>query len=86
VVPAPVRQGRTATSLASVVGVVVVGAVAVVLVMARVNVHSQVVMHLALLWMSSRAQACATRCLSARLRMLVLQTIAVVNDRPVYPI
>jgi hypothetical protein len=86
VVPAPVREGGTATRQASVADVVAVGTVAVVLVVAQVNVHCQVLKRLAFLWMSSQARACATRCLSVRLRMLALQTIAAVNDRPVYPI
>ena len=73
-VPAPAQQVGTATRPASVADVV--EAVAVVLAVAQANVHSQVVvMHLAVLWMSLRARACATRCLSARLRMLALQTI-----------
>lgn len=43
--------------------------------MAQVNAHFQVAKHLAVPWMSSQARACATRCLSARLRMLALQTM-----------
>lgn len=75
-VPAPVQQGGTATRRASVADAVAAGAGAVVLVMAQVNAHFQVAKHLAVPWMSSQARACATRCLSARLRMLALQTTA----------
>lgn len=74
--PAPAQQVGTATSPASVADAVEAVAVAVVLAVALANACSQeVVKHLALLWMSSRVRACATRCLSARLRMLALQTI-----------
>jgi len=48
VVPAPVQQGGTATSQASVVDAEVAAAVVAALVMARVNVRFQVVKHLAL--------------------------------------
>ena len=75
-VPAPVQQGGTAMSEASVLDAGAAAAVAAVLVVVRVNVRSRVVKHLALQWISSRARACAMRCLSARLRMLALQTVA----------
>ncbi len=66
-----------ATSQSSVAGAGAAAAVAAVLVMARVNVRSQVVRYLALQWMSSRApRVCATHCLPARLRALALHPVA----------
>ena len=59
-VPEPVQQGGTAMSEGSVLDAGAAAAAAAVLVVARVNVRSRVVKHLALQWMSSRAQACAT--------------------------
>jgi hypothetical protein len=75
VVPAPVQQGGKATSQASVVDAEVAAAVAAAVVVARVNVHFREVKHLALQKKSSWAQACAMRCLSARLWMLALRTV-----------